>query len=110
VNSKGDLEGVVTRKDLHGVQHGSLSLQDVVKRRIVTAYPDEPLRLVVYRMAETGFTRMPVVERDNPSKLVGMVSLTDLLRARTRDFEEESVRERVLRLRLPAVLTMRQVS
>jgi H+/Cl- antiporter ClcA len=110
VNSSGELEGVVTRKDLHGVQHGSLSLQEVVKRRIVTAYPDEPLRLVVYRMAETGFTRMPVVDRENPSKLLGMISLTDLLRARTRDFEEESVRERVLRLRLPAVLTMRQVS
>ncbi len=26
----------------------------------VVAYPDEPLRAVVYRMAETGFTRLPV--------------------------------------------------
>jgi hypothetical protein len=30
----------------------------------VTAFPDEPLRLVVYRMAETGLTRMPVVLKD----------------------------------------------
>jgi len=66
----------------------------------VTALPDEPLRLVVYRMAETGLTRMPVVDRDNPLKLVGMISLTDLLRARTRNLEEERRRERVLRLRL----------
>ena len=38
--------------------------------------------------------------RDNPGKLVGMISLTDLLRARTRNLEEERHRERVLRLRL----------
>jgi len=34
-------------------------------------------------------------------KLVGMVSLNDLLRARTRSLEEERRRERVLRLRIP---------
>ena len=63
--------------------------------------PGIPLRIVVYRMAETGLTRMPVVERGDPSKVVGMVALSDLLQARTRDLEEERRRERVLRLRLP---------
>jgi H+/Cl- antiporter ClcA len=101
LNGAGRLEGVITRKDLYRLHEGTLSLQDAIKRRVVTACPDEPLRLVVYRMAETGLTRMPVVERDNPSILVGMVSLTDLLRARTRDLEEERRRERVLRLRFP---------
>jgi CIC family chloride channel protein len=101
LNASGALEGVITRKDLYRLHDRTLSVQDAIKRRVVTAYPDEPLRLVVYRMAETGLTRMPVVERDNPSKLVGMVSLTDLLRARTRDLEEERRRERVLRLRFP---------
>jgi H+/Cl- antiporter ClcA len=103
VSDAGDLEGVMTRGDLHRVQQGSLSMKDAIKRRVVTAYPDEPLRLVVYRMAETGLTRMPVVEREDPLKLVGMISLTDLLRARTRDLEEERRRERVLRLRFPFV-------
>jgi CBS domain-containing protein len=101
VNGSGRLEGVITRKDLHRVQEGALKLRDVIKTRVVTAYPDEPLRLVVYRMAETGLTRLPVVEREDPQKLVGMISLTDLLRARTRDLEEERRRERVLRLRFP---------
>jgi CBS domain-containing protein len=101
------LEGVVTRKDLARVQLGTVAFRDVVKRKVVTAYADEPLRLVVYRMAETGLTRMPVVDRDNPSKLLGMVSLTDLLRARTRDHEEEHRRERVLRLRIPFASTQR---
>jgi chloride channel protein, CIC family len=52
-------------------------------------------------MAETGLTRFPVVERSDERRLAGMVSLDDLLRARTRNLEEERKRERVLRIRLP---------
>jgi CBS domain-containing protein len=64
---------------------------------------DEPLRLVVYRMADTGLTRLPVIDRKNGERgrVVGMISLADLLRARTRDLEAERRRERILRWRLP---------
>ena len=64
------------------------------------AFPDEPLRVVVYRMAETGLTRFPVVERANPGTLAGMISLRDLLSARTRNLAEERDRQQVLRIRL----------
>jgi CBS domain containing-hemolysin-like protein len=57
------------------------------------------LRAVVYRMAETSLTRFPVVRRADPRALAGMVSLTDLLRARERNLEEERQRQRVLRVR-----------
>src|SRR5207237_1036334 len=100
IASNGDLAGVITRKDIQRVQERSMTLGEAMKTKIVTAFPDEPLRLVVYWMAETGLTRMPVVQRENPRELAGMVSLTDLLRARTRNLEEERHRERVLPLRL----------
>ena len=66
----------------------------------VVAYPDEPLRVVVYRMAETGFTRLPVVARQDPRTLMGIISLSDLLKARAHHLEEERRRERVLQMRL----------
>ncbi|HEU0003007.1 MAG TPA: chloride channel protein, partial [Ktedonobacteraceae bacterium] len=121
------LKGVVTRKDLQHLQNdivhesagngkdgnngaevngsGESNSQELMPLQLlytkpVVAYPDEPLRSVVYRMAETSFTRLPVVERDDPRKLVGMISLNDLLKARVRSLEEERHRERVLRLRL----------
>jgi CBS-domain-containing membrane protein len=65
----------------------------------VRAFPDEPLRAVAYRMAETGLTRLLVVERDDPRRLVGVISLSDLLKARLRNLEGERRRERVLTLR-----------
>jgi CBS domain-containing protein len=52
-------------------------------------------------MVESGFTRLPVVDRGDEKRLRGMVSLEDLLRARSRNLEEERTRERILRLRMP---------
>jgi len=94
------LKGVVTRSELRkltALNDASVSLGDVLRQPVV-ASPDEPLRAVVFRMAETGFTRMPVVE---DGRLAGMVSLYDLLMARVRNLHEERTREQVLRWRLP---------
>jgi H+/Cl- antiporter ClcA/CBS domain-containing protein len=101
IDDDGGLRGVLTRRDLKQLEDGTLKLADVLNRKVVTAFIDEPLRLIVYRMADTGRTRLPVIDRHNPGKVLGMVSLADLLRARTRDLEAESRRERILRLRLP---------
>jgi chloride channel protein, CIC family len=75
------------------------TLGEIVPRDTTVAHSDESLRVVVYRMAETGFARLPVV--DEEQRLVGMVSLDDLLKARSRNLQEERARERVLRLRTP---------
>ena len=97
------LKGVVTRNDLHQIRQNGVSgkLKQFGKQDPVVAYSGEPLRMVVYRMAETGFTRLPVIESEDNRKLVGMISLHDLLRARTRSLEEERRRERLLRIRAP---------
>jgi CIC family chloride channel protein len=102
VDSERRVSGVITRKQLRAVTQSEdpdASLGSIVRDPVV-AHPDEPLRMVVYRMAETGLTRMPVVDSDT-RKLVGMVSLEDLLLARVRNLNEERHRERVLELRFP---------
>jgi CIC family chloride channel protein len=106
IDDLGILQGVVTRQDLlkmAGENTGSsieTTLVDVVNHDPIVAYPDEPLRAVVYRMAESGRTRFPVVSREGGPKLQGMVSLNDLLKARERNLAEERTRERVLRLKI----------
>src|SRR5262249_35698554 len=76
-------------------------LAAMVKTDPVVAYADEPLRVIVHRMADSGLTRFPVVERGPGRKLLGMIALDDLLKARVRNLEAERRRERVLRVRFP---------
>ena len=104
VNAAGQLVGVLTRKDISNAMEQDCSaglekrLGDLARTNAVEAYPDEPLRVVVYRMAALAVTRMPVVERTT-RKLLGLVSLNDLLKARTRHLEEERRRERTLKFK-----------
>jgi CIC family chloride channel protein len=105
-----ELRGVITRSDsqkwMADAEPAGTTLVTTLEELAadpVVAYPDEPLRVVVYRMAETGLTRFPVVERGPERKLVGMIGLRDLLSARTRNLAEERDRERVLRVRLPSL-------
>jgi hypothetical protein len=67
------------------------------ERTSVIAYTDESLRAVAYRMARTRQTRI-TVDRENPSVVAGVVSLSDLLSGRRRTLEAEQRRERVLSL------------
>ena len=101
------LRGVITRNDLgkwlEDPHPAGETLATLVKKPVV-AHPDEPLRVVVSRMAETGLTRFPVVDRSDEQKLLGVIGLRDLLSARTRNLADEHERERVLRIRLPASL------
>jgi len=96
--------GVVTRRDLRTLVDSrpgepAASLASCLRARPIVAYPDESLRPVVYRMAETGLTRFPVVERQS-GRLVGMVALTDLLKARALNLDAEQRRERVFGARI----------
>jgi CBS domain-containing protein len=101
VDRDGRLRGVLTaeaiRKSIEeGGGHVSAgALAAHVKKEPFSAFGDEPLRVVVNRMAETGVTRMPVVDRDS-MKLLGLVSLEGVLKARARHQEDEVKRDQTL--------------
>jgi chloride channel protein, CIC family len=104
VDQNSQLVGVLTRGEIRerleseGPAVLALELRDVARAEVVVAHPDEPLRIIVYRMAEKGLTRLPVVARDSRTFL-GLVSLDDLLQARARNLQEEQRREQPLKLR-----------
>lgn len=101
------LAGVVTRNQLLELHRQaaeprrSTLLALLPTKRPQVAYPDEPLRRVVERMADSGFTRFPVLDSTGNGSVVGMVALHDLLHARTKNLEDERARTRVLRIRMP---------
>jgi len=103
------LLGVVTRVDLQQYVDrgpgGESGVESIVRTDPVVVHPDDSLRAVVYRMAETGLTRFPVVDRGPERRLQGVVTLDDMLKARARNLEAEQRRERVLRVRFPFSLS-----
>ncbi|MEP7213733.1 MAG: chloride channel protein [Acidobacteriota bacterium] len=104
VDDSDRLVGVVTRRDLRKMMQderlhpGTGQFSEIIRHSPVLAYDDDPLRIVVERMAATGYTRMPVVERGDPGQLVGSVSLNNLLNARVYYLDAETQREQILRL------------
>jgi CBS domain-containing protein len=101
IDSQQRLVGAVTRTRLEEASGRNRRMAEIAELNPVVAYANEPLRVVAYRMAESGFTQMPVLDSPESGKLAGMLFLKDLLRARVRSLSEERDRERVLHLRLP---------
>jgi len=106
VDEQQRLLGVLTAEDVEkyeaepALQATYLRLSETLRADPVVAYSDEPLTKVVNRMAETGLNAFVVVERDNQKKVLGLIALKDLLKARVRRLEEEHRRERVLPIRI----------
>lgn len=97
------LVGVVKRGDLIAANTAGTTaapVLDLLAVDPVVTHGDQTLRHVAELMAVTGVTTLPVVDRDDPSRTIGIVSLPQLLLGRQRDQQEARDRERVLRVRL----------
>jgi H+/Cl- antiporter ClcA/CBS domain-containing protein len=103
VSDDGLLEGVITRTQLETAMHDG-EIDAVVSQLgnsdVLATHGDETLRTVATFMAGNDVDRMPVVDREDPRRIVGMISITMLLAARLRDLEEERDVDRVLRMRI----------
>jgi H+/Cl- antiporter ClcA/CBS domain-containing protein len=102
LSADGRFRGVVTRRDIMRAAFDDVDTAGAIDRLIiqpVVVHPDDTMRQAAYVMAERSFTRLPVVDRDDPGKLMGMVSLDQLLKGRLRDLREAREHERVLSLR-----------
>ncbi len=114
VDANGDLVGVVTRGSvlenwIYAVIKGAVGpaqpaidviiAYDLIQREPITVFPWESCRTAAERMAQAGVGRLPVVSPQDPRKVIGMVTRSDLLKPRARHVEEELKRERFIAAR-----------
>ena len=96
------LVGFATRSELvRAALNGSpsdVTLAELGLRVPEVCHADLTLREAAHLFAEWGVAVAPVVERADRTRVIGLVSLTDLLEGRLRDLQEERVSERVLHL------------
>jgi chloride channel protein, CIC family len=100
VDEKGSLVGIVTRSNLldQSVSEALdvLRVADIVEREPLTVYAEESCRSAAEKVVQSKVGRLPVVSTEDPKKLVGIVTPTDLLKPRALVVEEEQRRERFI--------------
>jgi H+/Cl- antiporter ClcA len=100
LDERGALAGVLAWSDvLLAQQSDSDATALALAHEALVARPDETLRDAADRMVASGHGVLPVLDRDDPGRLLGLVSQFDLLKAHERILVEERHRERPLRLR-----------
>jgi len=87
VNTDGSLFGIVSLEYYRQAVNKSpdtleqLIVQDIATRDVITVYPDETVGIALRRMSPRDISRLPVVARDNPHHLVGVVRRNDIVSA-----------------------------
>nr|WP_290668844.1 chloride channel protein [Ardenticatena sp.] len=87
LDEQGKLWGLVTVSDLDRAVEDELPRSTPVteigtpRARLVVAYPDETLAEVLTRMGIRGYGRLPVVAREDPTHVVGVIRREEVIRA-----------------------------
>jgi CIC family chloride channel protein len=97
LDAEGNLAGVITRGDvmraLDADPNGAVTVLDAGSCDVVVTYPDETLHEASAKMLRNNVGRLPVVDRDDPQKVVGYLGRPGIMAARLRRLHEEHVRE-----------------
>ena len=80
LDDSGLLIGVVTRRDLIA-SNDALTVASIVHRAPAVVYEDSTLRDAADLMVTEGVGRLPVVDRADPRRVIGLLSRSDLLAA-----------------------------
>jgi len=84
VNPSGRLEGILSLSDLKpALDRGDaiLTAGDIATRRVVSVTEQESLLSALSKIAAGDFAILPVVEKDQPNKLAGVISRSDIMNA-----------------------------
>ncbi|HEX4004331.1 MAG TPA: chloride channel protein [Candidatus Acidoferrales bacterium] len=91
------LVGLITQRDLlrslEKDPSGSEPVLAADGRPLIVAYPDELAHTALLRLLHNDVGRLPVVARDDETKLVGYLNRSSFLDAWKREMKEESLRE-----------------
>jgi len=88
VIKEGKLCGIITLSDIGHITRRkgwqALKVIDVATKNLTIAYPEQTLNEVIIHMGEKQIGRVPVVDKKDKEKLLGVVTREDILRAYAR--------------------------
>jgi CIC family chloride channel protein len=86
LDAEGNLWGVITIEDLQRAINRNMPRATTVAEigtheHLLVAYPDESMEAALARMSTRDVGRLPVVDRDDPRRLVGLIRRNDIVNA-----------------------------
>lgn len=87
VVENGKLIGIITFEDVEKVpfeERAKVKVKDVMPKRLIVTYPDETLEDVLRKLIENNIGRLPVVDRNDKTKLLGIITRSDVMKAHAR--------------------------
>jgi CIC family chloride channel protein len=83
VNKDGEFVGVVTLSDIEAAMSrggsSNLTVDDIASKSVIVAYPDEYVHDVFVKLGTRDVGRIPVVDRKNPRRLLGVLRRHDVI-------------------------------
>jgi predicted transcriptional regulator len=99
LNESGVLVGVLTRRDvLTTTKPGNTTLIDIIQHPPKFVYDDCTLRQAADHMVNHSIGRLPVMSREKPHKLLGIITRSDVLSGYRHRLRESSLAEPTIRL------------
>lgn len=84
VTENGRLIGIVTFDDLTRVpmeERAKTKVKEILTKKLTVTYPDESVQTALDEMCAKKVGRLPVVDRADPTRLVGIITRSDIVRA-----------------------------
>lgn len=84
----GRLVGMVTFEDVERVpleERDKKLVRDIMTRELIVTYPDETLEEALIKLVDKGIGRLPVVDRNDEKKLLGIITRSDIMKAHARE-------------------------
>jgi CIC family chloride channel protein len=88
VDEEGHLCGVVTLTDIQAAmsrgEGAQLTVDDIATKKVIVAYPDQSVHDALAQFGGRDVGRIPVVDRNEPTKLLGVLRRHDIVRSYTK--------------------------
>ena len=78
-----ELVGMVTFEDAEKVptyERDSVTVGDIMTRSLIVTYEDENLEEALRKLLDNNIGRLPIVDRDDPTRLCGLLTKYDIIR------------------------------
>ena len=83
-NAKGELAGILSFHDvrkalLEKKEKEKITTAEIATKKVVAVFPNDTLLTAQHKLGTLGVSQLSVVDESNPKKVVGMISLKDLI-------------------------------